>query len=162
MKSCWISGMRTKKRNCWAGHMKQLHNSCGVVIPLCAILCGCSVPSPTPLSTTTPATAGPTEPQYQEIQIVSQPPGARIEVNDDYICDAPCSVRVHRDAEGRFFESTTITAMPVSYGYTQTKFFMGFGGLSAPGVYSAAVPARIFFDMNLRPASQDINVNVNQ
>src|SRR5438552_14055673 len=55
------------------------------------------------------------------IQILSEPPGARIEVNDDYIGEAPCSAQVRCNSEGRFFETTHIRALPAGNGYTQSK-----------------------------------------
>lgn len=99
-----------------------------------------------------------------KIQIISEPPGARIEVNESYVGDAPCTVEVAHDFEGRFAERTTIRALPRDSGFTQTKFFVGFSGAGAnnPYLHSDPIPARIFFDMRLEPVSPQIDVNVNQ
>ncbi len=113
--------------------------------------------APAPLSETSPAT-----PTTMTIQIISEPPGARIEVNDDYIGNAPCSAQVRCDAEGRFWDSTHIRAIPREDGYTQMKFFSGYQSPRGQILRSDAVPSRIFFDMRLQPVPQDININVNE
>ena len=104
----------------------------------------------------------PSSPTTKNIQILSEPPGARIEVNDDYIGDAPCTVQVRCDPAGRFYPNTRIRALPVGYGYVQSKFFTGYGEMGNRYLESDSIPSRIFFDMRLGPVSPDINVNVNQ
>jgi hypothetical protein len=91
-----------------------------------------------------------------------EPPGARIQVNDDYIGDAPCVIQVASDSSGRFWERTKIEAIPRAYGYTQMKLFIGYGQPDNPYAHSDKIPARIFFDTNLGPVSPEVNVNVNQ
>ncbi len=94
----------------------------------------------------------------KQVQILSEPPGARIEINGDYVGDAPLTVTIPT-FRGRFTETTKIRALPTKPGqYTQLKFFNG-GYTMIP---NDAVPSRIFFDMRLGPASPEINVNVNQ
>jgi PEGA domain-containing protein len=89
------------------------------------------------------------------IQIISEPPGARIEVNNDYVGDAPCSVGVTADTYGNFAKTTIIRALPVGFGYVQNKFF-----LVPP--YNQNIPSRILFDTGLGPVAPQIDVNVNQ
>jgi PEGA domain len=99
------------------------------------ILAGCES-SPPKVATQPPpaATAAP-----KMIQIISDPPGARIEINDDYVGDAPISITVPT-LNGNFAKGTTIRAIPSLQGnYLQAKFF-------DPGM---AVPSRILFDMGL-------------
>jgi hypothetical protein len=50
----------------------------------------------------------------------------------------------------------------VDYGYTQNKYFHGYGERNNPYLRSDPVPSRIFFDMRLRPVSRDINLNINE
>jgi hypothetical protein len=141
-----------------------LMRACLLVL-VCLVLSTCSAPTPLPLGTTASTAPDPAQPHYKEIEVLSQPTGARIEVNEDYVCDAPCTLRVRCDSDGRFFETTTIRALPVGYGYTQAKSFLGFGAYAGSSGYyldSARIPSRILFDMNLAPVSQDININVNQ
>ena len=83
-------------------------------------LVGCT-PSPYPYRAQTPPpsayyrpTPPPTQaqPAIKPIEIISDPPGARIEVNDDYVGDAPIVVTVSRD-DGHFKNQTVIRAMPI-------------------------------------------------
>jgi hypothetical protein len=95
------------------------------------------------------------------IQVMSEPPEARIEVNGDYVGDAPCSIEVPSFADGRFRERTVIRAIPTRGGdYTQTKIFEGYAAFNNPYMVSDKIPNRIFFNMNLGPANPEIDVNV--
>ena len=103
----------------------------------------------------------------RQVEILSEPPGARIEVNDNYIGDAPITTTFHCSSDGRFLETTRIRALPTQPGdYVQSKFFSGgYPTDSALRGYSTSnlndtIPARIFFDMRLGPVNRDINVNV--
>ena len=105
-------------------------------------------------------------PTTRQVEILSEPPGARIEVNDNYIGDAPITTPFRCEADGRFIENTTIRALPKQPGdYVQSKLFFGGYSSYAPfGNYFAnnrndTIPARIF-DMRLGPVNRDINVNV--
>jgi hypothetical protein len=96
--------------------------------------------SPPKVSTQSPPAA--TIAATKTIQIISDPPSARIEVNDDYVGDAPISITVPT-LNGDFAKGTTIRAIPSLQGnYLQAKFF-------DPGM---SVPSRILFDMGLVPA----------
>ena len=76
------------------------------------------------------------------IQIISDPPGARIEVNDDYVGDAPISITVPTEG-ANFAKGTTIRATPTMQGeYVQSKYFDR----------TSEVPSRILFSMGLVPA----------
>jgi len=91
-------------------------------------------PSPTPAPTT------------KMVQIISDPPGARIEVNDDYVGDTPLEIKVAQH-NGNFVNDTTIRAIPIQQGeYVQSKYFSG-------TFLPAAIPSRILFDMGLQPVA---------
>jgi hypothetical protein len=95
------------------------------------------------------------ESQNKRVEIISVPAGARIEVNDDYVGDAPIIVEIPQQ-EGYFTATTTIRALPTETGYTQTKmFFPSMGGLGDK------VPSRILFDTRLGPVTPAVDVNVN-
>ena len=99
------------------------------------------------------------EKNTKTIEIISEPPGARIEVNDDYIGNAPCKVCVECDESFLFKRSTTISALPVNQGQqTQSKFFYGDHVLKS---LCKQVPSKIFFDMNLVTTPNVINLNLN-
>ena len=98
--------------------------------------------------------------RIKQVLVLSEPVGARIEVNGDYVGDAPLTVTIPCSLNGRFTETTKIRALPIKSGqYTQSKLF--FGGFLT--LRNDLVPSRLFFDMRLAPVpSNDVNVNINQ
>ena len=96
----------------------------------------------------------------KKIEIVSEPAGARIEVNDDYVGDAPITVAIP-DSNGQFIRDTVIRALPTEGGdYTQQKSF--FGKVEKPYYQRDGdqIPSRILFDMHLGPVRPSVDVNV--
>ena len=85
----------------------------------------------------------------QSVQIVSQPTGARIEVNGRYAGDAPTTVEIEVSPHGRFWRDTIIKAYPKDTGYIQIKAFNGESRWSI----SDLIPARISFDTRIDPAA---------
>jgi PEGA domain len=83
----------------------------------------------------------------QTVQIVSEPKGARIEVNGRYVGDAPTAVEIEVSPHGRFWRDTIIKAYPKDTGYIQIKAFNGESSWSI----SDAIPARISFDTRTDP-----------
>lgn len=91
-----------------------------------------------------------TQEQYT-IEVESDPPGARIEVDEDYLGQAPKSISVTRKctkkkftfAEPMFFcDHILIRALPTRGGHcVQTKILDG----------DKPIPARLFFDTRLCP-----------
>jgi hypothetical protein len=93
-------------------------------------------------STTTPSSTAEYAPTTQQVEILSEPAGARIEINDNYVGDAPITVNLNTSF-ATF--GTVIRAIPIYPGqWVQTKIV---GTLYSPGI-----PSRVFFDMNLVPA----------
>jgi hypothetical protein len=87
----------------------------------------------------------------KNVEILSDPPGARIEVNDEYVGDAPCTVEVVCDGHGRIIGKFELTALPRYPGhFVQSKSFYGL----------AQAPARIFFDMRIGRSVPSIDVNI--
>jgi PEGA domain len=84
-----------------------------------------------------------------KIQIVSQPAGARIEVNGQYAGDAPLSIDVEASTDGRFWRDTIIKAYPKDTGYTQIKAFNG----KSRWTISDMVPPKLFFDTRTDPSA---------
>lgn len=86
-----------------------------------------------------------------EIEIISNPPGARIEVNNDYKGETP----LRQVYNGKFKCNTemVIKAFPIYPGQSvQAKFLSS----------NSPLPRTIYFDMNLVPRNTAIDVNVNQ
>ena len=87
----------------------------------------------------------------QWIVILSNPSGARIEMNNQYVGQAPIAIAVPA-RDGYFTAETTIQAVPVQIGqYVQTRHFLA--GKCArhfvPG--STIVPKWILFEMGVFP-----------
>jgi len=85
----------------------------------------------------------------QSVQIVSEPNGAKIEVNGRYVGDAPTTVEIEVSPHGRFWRDTIIKAYPKDTGYIQIKAFNGESRWSI----SDLIPARISFDTRIDPAA---------
>ena len=85
------------------------------------------VPSRAVAQRTASAVAAPVAPATtRQVEIISEPPGARIEINDNYIGDAPIMTTFQCEADGRFIENTRIRALPTQPGhYVQSKLFFG-------------------------------------
>ena len=81
------------------------------LLGLLAFTLGCS----SSLQTTQEKSRSESAQQPKEIQIISVPAGARIEVNDDYVGDAPITIKVPQD-DDRFIKTTVIRALPSEAG----------------------------------------------
>ena len=87
----------------------------------------------------------------------------RIEVNGEYVGDAPGEIKVWGDKDGTFHEGgmTVINAIPTKRGQqTQTKIFSNGAWLGSSG---DRIPSRLYFDMELSPIGEkstiDLNIN---
>ena len=85
----------------------------------------------------------------QKVLIVSQPPGAKIEINGRYVGDAPTTVEIETSSDGRFWRDTIVKAYPADKGYTQ---ILAFNGKSRWAI-SDVVPPRILFDTRSAPGA---------
>ncbi|KHE92890.1 MAG: PEGA domain-containing protein [Candidatus Scalindua rubra] len=95
------------------------------------------------------------------VEIISNPLGANIEVNNDYIGKTPCTVSLPANYKGEFTRDTIVQALPVIGGqYSQQKSFIG--GYDHDYIVNDVIPKRIFFDMNLQPVQPDINVDIDE
>ncbi len=99
--------------------------------------------------------------QYAEI--ISDPPGAKIEINNQYHGETPITIHFTRQTyvdysenlfqgEAKFVASSfTIIANPILAGqFKQAKYI---------GPYDA-IPNKIYFNMNLGPVTPSVDVNV--
>ncbi len=116
-----------------------------IVLLLPLFLCGCSTSNKT---RTNDLERGPAGTIAYHVQIESSEPGVRIEVNNDYIGDAPLMLKIFGDKDGTFHNfgspEYVIRALPVKPGqYIQTKVFRTGGWFSPEDM----IPRRIFFDM---------------
>ena len=80
--------------------------------------------------------------------VVSEPPGARIELDGDYIGDAPLEIQWEGLSYNKVFtRDHIIKALPIHAGqYVQSKSFYGRSWVQTE---RSPIPKTIFFDMNL-------------
>lgn len=126
-----------------------------VLVVACA---GCSTPQGGP-------ERGPQGTIAYEVQIETDEPGSKIEVNGEYVGQTPCTVKLWGDKDGTFhnFGSSTwvVTAHPLHAGQTlQTKTFYTGGWFQRED----RIPKRIYLDLNLDAVKpkERIDINVNQ
>jgi len=87
----------------------------------------------------------------KSVEILSDPIGARIVINGDYVGEAPCTVEVICNGHGNLMEKFQVTASPRYPGHSvQTNWFR----------YYDKAPARIFFDMRLSRITPSLDVNI--
>jgi hypothetical protein len=94
-------------------------------------------------------------PRDYNVEVISDPPGAAIEVNGDYRGRAPCDVKIKGTGNRKIplLQTTVVKAIPSRPGdFVQTKYFYD----------RDDVPRRLFFKMDLGPATPQVDVNVNQ
>jgi hypothetical protein len=84
----------------------------------------------------------------KKIQIVSEPVGARIEVNQNYIGYAPIAVEIEADQHGDFAHMTSIAASPSGPLPNNTPVYLQ----SLTFLMGQPIPSRLYFDNRL-PAS---------
>lgn len=91
--------------------------------------------------------------------MISEPPGARIEIDGDYVGDAPLEIQWDGwSINGLFTTDHEVKALPIYEGqYVQRKFFRG--GLVFRGSRDP-VPKTILFDMNLVPVPRRYEIDI--
>lgn len=85
------------------------------------------------------------------VEFTSDPPGAKIEVENNYVGQTPCSLKF----DGTYSTTTTriVNAYPNQSGqYVQRKVFN-------PGEF---YPQKMYFNMNVGPVTPAMDVNVNK
>ena len=85
----------------------------------------------------------------QKVLIASEPAGAKIEINGQYVGDAPTTVEIEASNDGRFWKDTVIKAYPSDTGYTQ---IIAFNGKSRWAICDV-IPPRIFFNTRSEPGA---------
>lgn len=88
---------------------------------------------------------------YKVVKIISEPSGAKIEVNGSYIGQAPTAAKVRCWPDDQVVkDKLTVTALPFAEGqYIQKKEFMG--PTHPFDEHHDVVPDTILFQMNLKP-----------
>jgi len=98
------------------------------------------------------------------VEIISEPLGAKVEVNDNYIGMTPITINLEGwESTRTFIRRHTIIAHPVrAGGQIQIKMFRGW--YEPDHKYGDPIPSKIYFNMNLVriPEQYDININKNK
>ena len=120
-----------------------------VILSVCMALCsGCAT---SPMATPT------ANPNGQTL-IESDPPGARIEINNQYVGTTPLRVDIPRRSDFNWDSmewdtiSVKIIAYPIFHGQQVQVKYIG---------YDEPTPTHVFFDMNLVSMENSIDVNIN-
>jgi hypothetical protein len=103
---------------------------------------------------------GPNGTYAYEIKVETSDPGSKIEVNNDYLGEAPLTITVFGDQDGTFHGGMDyeIRALPTKGGqHVQVKRFSGGGWFGRED----RIPSRIFFDLNLVPIGNKSTIDVN-
>lgn len=129
---------------------------------IAALLCSCEATHPTPaerkmFARSDAALATRNEfdrPRPFEVSVESEPPGAVIEVNEDMLGRAPCTIRIEGNANRIMSRLTTVSAIPTAPGdFVQLKFINN----------GDRIPERMYFNMHLRHhQTPQIDVRVDQ
>lgn len=129
-----------------------------LIIAVCIVLfsSGCATKD---VSTTKDVSSSSAVKQFS-VEIISEPSGAKVEVNDNYVGVTPLTI----DLEGwestrTFTRRCTIVAHPVrAGGQTQVKVFSGW---SHPDhTYGDKIPNRIYFNMNLIRIPEQLDLHI--
>ena len=96
------------------------------------------------------------------VEIVSDPSGAVVEINDDYAGKTPLTVDLEGwQATRTFARSHTIVAHPLQAGgYTQIKVFLGW--YEASRTHGDTIPKTIYFNMRLVPSPEKYDIEINK
>jgi len=96
------------------------------------------------------------------VEIVSDPSGADIEINNNYVGKTPITVNLEGwESTRTFTRSHTIVAHPIrAGGQTQVKIFLGWREPSK--TYGDVIPDKIYFDMNLIRIPNQLDLNINK
>jgi len=125
-----------------------LHLACAMIVTL-----------PLGCSSTPNSQHGPDGTIAYQVQVESSEPGVRIEVNNDYIGNAPLMLTIFGDKDGTFHnfgsQEFIIRAFPLNTNQSvQTKAFRTGGWFSQED----AIPKRIYFDMEQKGGGFSIDL----
>lgn len=119
---------------------------------LAVLLSGCvTTPKAIPVNTYKDSGWGSRTYYSYEFDIISDPPGAKIEWGNDYIGDTPLK-RVYNGNFGSL-AMIIVKASPTQPNqYSQVKILYG----------SDVLPRTIYFNMHLKPITPEYNINLNR
>lgn len=126
----------------------KMHMPFFSAIALAALFVGCA--------TNTNVERGPNGTIAYYVQVESSEPGVRIEANNDYVGQAPLTLKIFGDKDGTFHNfgsyKYVIRALPTGTNqFVQTKVFDTGGWFTSED----RIPHRIYFDMHQRTFSVD-------
>lgn len=93
---------------------------------------------------------GPHNNWAREVKVITNPPGANIELDGNYLGKSPLSITIHSQSD-TFYRDAVIKAFPTHYGdCSQIKRYP----------YGQKIPQKIFFEMGLCPVAPSLDVNI--
>ena len=131
--------------------MKINHQS-AAAIALATILAGCASAPPG-------AEHGPQGTIAYLVQVESSEPGARVEVNNDYVGKTPMTLKIWGDKDGTFHnfgsQDYIIRVFPLSTNqFLQTKAFRTGGWFSQED----KIPSHLYFDLNQKTSGFSVEL----
>ena len=96
------------------------------------------------------------------VEIISEPSGAKIEVNNNYIGETPLIINLEGwESTRTFIRSHRIVAHPVRPGgQMQSKYFSGW--YEPDQSFGDKIPNTIYFNMYLISTPEEYNININK
>ncbi len=94
------------------------------------------------------------------VEIISEPSGAKVEVNDNYMGETPLTINIEGwESTQTFIRKSVIVAHPVrAGGQTQVKIFSGWH--EPDKTYGDKIPNKIYFNMNLIRIPEQLDLNI--
>jgi len=131
--------------------MKKL-TSFAAVLAFPAFIAGCASGPPG-------AEHGPQGTVAYLVQVESSEPGARLEVNNDYVGTTPMTLKIWGDKDGTFHnfgsQEYIIRAFPANTNlFVQTKAFRTGGWFSQED----KIPSRLYFDLNQKSSGFSVDL----
>jgi hypothetical protein len=124
-------------------HFDSIGSGLGLLfISVSFFLLGCASPNPW-LSGS--SKTSPTPAPKKKVHIVSEPVGARIEVNQDYVGEAPITVEIEADRHGDIAHMTSIAASPSGPLPNNTPVY----SQSVTFLMGQPIPSWLYFDNRL-------------
>jgi hypothetical protein len=104
--------------------------------------------------------SSPSKKRTVTVEVITEPPGAAIEIDGGYVGFSPCTIDIESSRSGKFKKVTVIKALPREAGqYSQSKVFKG---ASFPEAQEDYIPKKIYFNMHLGPVGDKVDVTINQ
>ena len=84
-------------------------------------------------------------------EIISDPPGVKIEIDNQYVGETPLTIHINRAHGEYYWNGFSINATPTRPGqYTQRKYID----------YTEPTPTKVYFNMYITPRTPEYDINI--